>query len=130
MGLAGRVRFYGEVDDESLVNWYRKADVFVLPSNSRAEAFGLVLEEAMASGLPCISTELGTGTSFVVKDGETGFVVPPENPEALAGVLKKLFQDANLRKRMGNAGRKRAENFFSQKAMVSGVQAVYEKLLT
>jgi len=63
-----------------------------LPSIAKSEAFGLVLLEAMAWGKPVISTELGTGTSFVNQDGITGFVVPPKNSQVLAQAIKKLFR--------------------------------------
>ena len=68
LGLTDRVIFAGEVDDDNLPDYYRRADLFVLPSNARSEAYGIVLLEAMASGLPCITTELGTGTSWIVQN--------------------------------------------------------------
>ncbi|HLF90868.1 MAG TPA: glycosyltransferase, partial [Anaerolineales bacterium] len=66
LGVSDRVQFLGEVSDDDLPRFFASGDVFVLPANSRAEAFGKVLLEAMATGLPCVTTELGTGTSFVV----------------------------------------------------------------
>jgi glycosyltransferase involved in cell wall biosynthesis len=128
LGLGGRVTFVGEVDDKDLAGWYQEADAFVLPANARAEAFGTVLAEAMACGLPCITTEVGSGTSWVVQDGETGLVVPPRDPEALAGAIRKL-QNADLRVRMGQAGYERAHALFTEQQMVDRVMAVYQEVL-
>jgi rhamnosyl/mannosyltransferase len=123
------VTFVGEVDDDDLPGWYARGDVFVLPSNSRAEAYGLVLLEAMASGLPCVSTELGTGTSWIVQDEVTGLVVPPMDPPAMAAALRRLAADEALRERMGRAGRARVETEFLVDRMVERVQQVYEDAL-
>ncbi|MFN2283244.1 MAG: glycosyltransferase, partial [Anaerolineae bacterium] len=69
--MTERVHFLGEIPDADLPAQYHAAHFFVLPANARAEAFGTVLLEAMASGLPCVSTEVGSGTSWVVQDGVT-----------------------------------------------------------
>ncbi len=127
LGLDEKITFTGNVPDENLPQFYAQGDIFVLPSNSRAESFGLVLQEAMASGLPCVTTELGTGTSWLVRDGETGFVVSLKAPEALAEALNKLVNDADLRQKMGQAGRTRAEQDFSLAQMVTRVDAVYQE---
>ena len=71
-GVADRVKFLGEVSPAELAALYRACDLFVLPSVTRQEAFGVVLIEAMACGKPVISTDLGTGSSWVNQDGETG----------------------------------------------------------
>jgi rhamnosyl/mannosyltransferase len=128
LGLAGRVTFVGEVDDADLPGYYQRASLFVLPANARAEAFGTVLLEAMASGLPCITTELGTGTSWIVQDGVTGFVVPPMHPLALAGAIRRM-QDPSLRHRMGVAARERVQESFTQQQMIDWVMEVYEDVL-
>ncbi len=70
--------------------YYSAADVFVLPSIDRGEAFGLVAIEAMACGTPIITTELGTGTSFHNINGVTGKVVPPKNSEALSDAIIEI----------------------------------------
>jgi len=120
-----RVRFVGEVSDQDLPGYYQAADIFVLPANARAEAFGTVLLEAMASGLPCITTEVGTGTSWVVQDGVTGFVVPPRDPHALAQAAQSLLDNADRRVAMGRAARARVESTFTTERMIAGVQTVY-----
>ena len=126
--ITDRVEFLGEVDDEELPGIYRQAHLFVLPANARAEAFGTVLLEAMASGLPCVTTEVGTGTSWVVQDGVTGRVVPPHDPEALAKAIESL-RDRSVRLEMGKAARERVERLFTQERMIRDVEAVYEGLI-
>lgn len=130
LGVDEKVHFLGDVSDADLPRLYASADIFVLPANERAEAFGKVLLEAMAAGLPCITTELGTGTSFVVQDGETGLVVPPRQPEALRETTKRLLEDVVLRRSMGEAGRRRVLNEFTVDKMVARVDAVYQAALT
>ncbi len=127
LGLSDRVHFVGRVSDEDLPAYYGAADLFVLPSSARSEAFGLVLLEAMSSGLPVISTELGTGTSYVNRDGESGLVVPPCDPHALAGAILRLANDAALRSRLGEGARNRSAQFTVQ-AMLDGIGAVYDEV--
>lgn len=129
LALRDRVAFAGEVPDEDLPSHYHAADIFVLPANARAEAFGIVLLEAMASGLPCITTEVGTGTSWVVQDGVTGLVVPPRNPQALAHAIQELLDNPERRAAIGRAARVRIEAEFTPKRMIARVQAVYEEAL-
>ncbi len=129
LGLDRRVVFLGNVPEADLPLYYAAADLFVLPSTSRAEAFGLVLVEAMASGLPVISTELGTGTSFVNVHGETGWVVPPGAPGALAEALNFLFSHPAERARMGRSARERARKEFDAGVMAERIAALYRQLL-
>jgi glycosyltransferase involved in cell wall biosynthesis len=106
-GVADRVRFAGEIDDARLASAYASADVFVLPSLDRGEAFGLVLLEAMRAGLPVVASAIpGSGVGSVVADGETGWLVPPGDAPALAAALAR-FEDAALRERFGVQGRAR-----------------------
>ncbi|MGQ9466379.1 MAG: glycosyltransferase [Anaerolineae bacterium] len=128
LGLADRVRFRGEVPEADLPHWYHRAHLFVLPANARAEAFGTVLLEAMASGLPCITTEVGSGTSWVVQDGVTGRVVPPRDPRALAAAIRQLLDDPDRRADMGRAGRARVEADFTQERMIARVEAIYREI--
>ncbi len=129
LGIAGRVRFLGEVDDAALPERYHRAHLFVLPSNARSEAFGVVLLEAMASGLPCLSTELGTGTSWIVEDGRTGRVVPPRNPEAMATAIAELLADRERLAEMGRAARARVEAEFTLERMIDGVEQIYQEVV-
>ncbi len=110
----GNVSFLNDIDDNELPHYYRACDVFVLPSSHRSEAFGTVIIEAMASGKPVISTDLGTGTSFVNVHEETGFVVQPGDPGAIAESINKLLKNESLRKEFSvNAG-KRAREFSNE----------------
>lgn len=129
MGLTQKVIFLGNVGDADLPAYYHATDIFVLPSSQRSEAYGVSMLEAMACGVPAVSTELGTGTSFVNQDGQTGLVVPPCDPAALAAALNRLLTDDNLRRRMGEAAHQRAWSMFSLAAMVDRILAVYEDVL-
>ncbi len=128
VGVADRVVFAGEAPDEQLPLYYAAADVFVLPANARAEAFGTVIVEALAAGKPVISTEVGTGTSWVNVDGETGFIVPPHNPPALAHALNALLNDESLRRRLGRTAQQRAYDEFTVEKMIDRVYGEYDAL--
>jgi len=130
LGVADRVHFAGHLPDEELPAAYQAADVFALPSHLPSEAFGLVMVEAMASGLPVVCTELGTGTSVVNRHQETGLVVPPANPEALAAALHRLLTDEVLRRGLGRAGRRRAASEFSADVYVKRTQNAYHDVLS
>lgn len=121
----GKVRFVGAVPDEALPHYYRSADVFVLPASARSEAFGVVLLEAMAAGVPCVTTELGTGTSYAVQDGVNGYVVPPHTPRALAEAINRLLVNEPLRRRMGLAGQARVRREFDLQVMIDRIESVY-----
>lgn len=129
LGMQEKIQFVGELSEADLPKFYASGDLFVLPANSRAEAFGKVLQEAMAAGLPCLTTELGTGTSFVVQDGVTGRVVLPQQPEALAIAIQQLASQPELCQQMGQAGQARARQEFSLEQMMERVQGVYTAAL-
>jgi rhamnosyl/mannosyltransferase len=129
LGDAVHIRFLGDLQPSDLPGIYAGADVFVLPSTLRAEAFGIVLLEAMAAGLPCVTTELGTGTSFIVRHGETGLVVPPGDPQALSEAIRLLIADPQLSRRMGEAGRERVMREFTLERMAERVEIVYKGVL-
>jgi rhamnosyl/mannosyltransferase len=129
LGLDDRISFLGDLSDADKLVAFHAADLFVLPSNNRAEAFGIVLLEAMACGLPLISTELGTGTSFVNQHEQTGFVVPPNDPEAMAASINRLLSDDALRQTMGAAALQRAHSEFSQASMAARTLDLYQEIL-
>jgi glycosyltransferase involved in cell wall biosynthesis len=108
-----------------MVAAYVAADVFVLPSDW--EAFGIVLLEAMACGTPCVVADRG-GPKEVVVDGETGIVAPYGDEGAWKEALVTLIDDAGLRERMGQAGRKRAMGKFSWSSIVDRIEGVYEEV--
>ena len=129
LGIAGRVHFAGRTAHEDVAAYYQAADIFVLPSHLRSEAFGIVLLEAMAAGLPLVTTEIGTATSAVNQHGRTGFVVPPNNPRALARAIQALLADQRLREYLGQQGRRRAQTEFTEALMVERTTAVYREAL-
>ena len=126
--IRSRVAFLPEVPSDELVAYYHAADVFVLPSTERTEAFGIVQIEAMACGLPVVSTDLPTGVPWVNQDGITGLVVPPRDPDALAAAINRLLDDSALRERMGEEGRRRATEVFSRDRMVQDFRNLIEKI--
>jgi glycosyltransferase involved in cell wall biosynthesis len=130
LGIAQRVHFLGDIPDEDLPALLHAADIFVLPAHLRAEALGLAQIEALASGLPCVSTELGTGTSYANLHGTTGLVVPPGDSSALAQAINLLLADPAMRQRFGEAGQRRVAELFSQTHMLDAVETVYRDVLT
>jgi glycosyltransferase involved in cell wall biosynthesis len=127
LGLERQVVILGDVSDAALPAFYAAADVFVLPSVQRSEAFGIVLLEAMAAGRPVISTELGTGTSWVNQHERTGLVVPPADPSALHRALDRLVNDPGLARQLGEAARRRVVSEFSEEVMVDRLSEIYRK---
>jgi len=112
--LEKRLLFLPPVTDEELPSLYRGADLFVLPSIARSEAFGLVAIEAMACGIPLVTTEIGTGTTFHNISGVTGLVVPPGDPKALAKAVQQILQYETQRNEMGKNAADRANAEFSR----------------
>jgi rhamnosyl/mannosyltransferase len=127
-GVAGHVRFLGAVSPDELAALYRACDIFVLPSVTRQEAFGVVQIEAMACGKPVISTDLGTGSGWVNQDGETGLVVPPRDAQALRTAIVRLLNDVPLRTGMGAAAHQRARGMFGVDRMVASVMALFREV--
>lgn len=129
LGVADRVEFLGYIADADLPAYYQAADVFCLPSIAPSEAFGLVQLEAMACGKPVVCCELGNGVTWVNRHGETGLVVPPRDPAALAAALSRLLDDPALCRTLGETGRRRAREEFSVQAMAQKTLDLYRSLL-
>jgi len=129
LNLGDKVHFAGPVSDEALLDHLAAAAIGLLPSSTPTEAFGLSMVESMAAGLAVISTELGTGTSYVNQHGETGLVVPARHPAALAEGVRHLVADNTLRERMGRAGRERVRRLFTVEAMMDGMDRLYEEAM-
>jgi glycosyltransferase involved in cell wall biosynthesis len=127
-GVGERVRWLGEVPEADLRLALAAGDVFVLPAVARSEAYGTVLLEAMGAGLPLVTTELGTGTSWVNQHGRTGLVVPPNDVTALAAAVASLLADPARRAAMGAAGRARVTTELSQAAMIARVLTIYAEV--
>jgi rhamnosyl/mannosyltransferase len=128
-GVRERVFFAGEIHNSKLAPYYRAADVFVLPSVARTEAFGIVQLEAMACGKPVVNTMLGTGVPFVSVHGVTGLTVPPCDPDQLAQAITQLLDDAGLRSKYGMAAASRVRAEFSAGRMAARTLELYREIL-
>jgi glycosyltransferase involved in cell wall biosynthesis len=126
LGIAGRIEFRNNPGVEELANLYREATLFALPSNE--EGFGIVLAEAMASGIPVVSTRCG-GPESVVIDGKTGYLTPVGDHQAMARRLTELLTDVLRREEMGREGRRVAERRFSIETTGKAYVDVYDRLL-
>jgi len=124
LGLEHAICFLDQVDTVSEL--LHLSDIFVLPS--RTEGLSNALLEAMRSGLPCVATAVG-GNPEVVGDGVTGFIVPSQDPEAIAGSVIELLNNPAMRCAMGSAGRERVRRHFSSRAMAEKVRSAYDGLL-
>ena len=111
--VAARIAFHGRVEEARLRQHYHDCDVLVAPS--RYESFGLIYVEGMIYGKPVIGGRGGGGGEVIV-DGETGVLVAPGDAAALAAAMLQLAEDADLRRRMGLAGRRRYEAHFTAEA--------------
>jgi phosphatidylinositol alpha-1,6-mannosyltransferase len=133
LGLNGRVRFLGAVSDEHLARCYAEAAVFALPSRYRVgpraegEGFGLVLLEAAAMGLPVVAGRSGA-VPEVVRDGETGLLVDPEDPRAVAEAVVRLLADRDLARRLGETGRRWVTDQFAYARFRDGVARLVRDL--
>lgn len=124
--LDGRVNFTGKVGLEELVEHYSRAEVAVVPS--LYEGFGLPAAEAMACGLPVIATTAGA-LPEVVEDGKSGILVPPKDSHALAKAIEQLLSDEQLRRVMGEEGRKRVQTHFTWEQAAKKTLEVYQEVL-
>jgi rhamnosyl/mannosyltransferase len=129
LGLGKRVMFLGRISDEELPAYYQASDAFVLPSIARTEAFGVVQVEAMAAGLPVVSTNLPTGVPWVNQDGESGLVVPPDDALALGAALRRIAEDDALRQRLAEGARRRADALFSRDRMLRAFRDVIDTVV-
>lgn len=129
LGLSDRVVLPGRVSDSQLCAYMQRATLFCLPSVDRGEAFGMVLLEAMRYGLPLVSTAIpGSGAAWVNRDRETGRVVPPADPQALAGAVRDLLKDPETARQYGAAGRKRFEEEFVAGSTAEAMDRLYKDI--
>ena len=126
LGMASKVRFIGQLPHTELLRYYREAAIFIFPS-IWDEPSGNPPIEAMAVGVPVISTNTG-GTSEYVKHGETGLLVEPGDTSGLVKAILKLLENDELRESMSRAGRKRAVEYFSYQQLVESLLDSYSKL--
>ncbi len=125
LGVSARVRWLGSLPDDDVRALQAIAKLFVFPSHLRSEAFGLALLAALQAGLPAISCEVGTATSFVNQHDITGLVVPPADPTALATAIDALWHDDVRRTAMAQAAVQWTHTQFGAQQMVDASVAVY-----
>lgn len=124
----GRVHFLGQVSDAEKMALIAGCRAFILPSHLRSEAFGMVLVESAMMGRPMVSCEIGTGTTYVNADGETGLAIEPERPEAMAAAMNRLADDDRFAASCGRQARVRYEQLFSGDALGKGYAAAYRQV--
>jgi glycosyltransferase involved in cell wall biosynthesis len=127
--LNDRIIFAGEVSNSDLPEYYAACDIFVLPSVSRLEAFGIVGLEAMASEKPVIISDI-PGVREVIEEGVCGLLTEPMNPEDLGKKITRLLSDPELMKKMGKAGRRKVLEEFTWENVVLQTEKLYEKILS
>ena len=127
LGVDTRVRFCTNVQDDELPLYLRAADLFVFPSQNRLEGFGLVVAEAMASGLPVVIADM-PGVREVIEPGREGLLVEPLIERDLVARIQELLDDPARRATMGQAARKRAEARYSLEIVARQLLTVYEGL--
>lgn len=127
LGLTGAVEFVSGVSTERIVELYAEAEVACVPS--LYEGFSLPAVEAMACGVPVVATTGGAVPEVVGTDGETGLLVPPGDPSALATAILRALGDADLRARIGAAGRERALAKFTWRQTAIGTVEQWRILL-
>jgi len=132
LGIVKRVEFLGALPHREVLKWMQKADIFCLPSvtanSGDAEGLGMVFLEAAIYEVPVVATNHG-GIPEVVKDNETGFLVPEKNSRELADRLMMLLRDEKLRKNMGKAAKKMVQERFDIKKQTQKLEKIYEGLL-
>jgi glycosyltransferase involved in cell wall biosynthesis len=132
LGISDRVEFAGLVSNVELADRFRHCDVFVLPAvvdrKGDVEGLGVVLIEALSYGKPVIASAAG-GIVDVVRDGETGLLVPPGDAEALAAALRQVADSPDAARTLGEAGRLHVEREFSWTAIINRLMGVYEEVV-
>lgn len=128
-GLADRVHYAGPKYGTDKWSAFSGADVFVFPSWYSAECFPLVVLEAMAAGLPIVTTAIGA-IPDMVRDGENGFICPAKDAVSMAEAIRKLLIDRDLRIEMGECGRRRFQNEFTAEAFESRLIGILKQALS
>lgn len=123
--LQDRVFLFGAKTQEELKTIYQQANCFVL--SSLQESYGIVLLEAMSSGLPLVCTKLSpSGSDWINQNKETGYVIPPKNPQAIAQAILEIQKNYE---RLSKEAKKRFQSFFTKEKMIQDIIVLYEKIL-
>ena len=124
-----KVVFTGRIDDMELKALILASDIFCFPSITKNEAFGLALAEGMYYGKPAVTFTIpGSGVNYVSINGETGIEVENRNVKKYAEAMKKLADDAELREKYGDAGRKRVEENFLSTQFCENARRMFSRL--
>ena len=123
------VLFVGAVSDEDKIALLTLCHAFVFPSHLRTESFGISMLEAAMFGKPMISCEIGSGTSYINLDGETGLVVPPHDAAALGAAMRRLWHDSALAQTMGARAALRYQKIFTAETMARRYVALYHEVV-
>jgi glycosyltransferase involved in cell wall biosynthesis len=124
LGVADRIRFVGKIPHDDVGWWMAAGDLFVLPSLS--EGLPTVVCEAMNCGRPVVATAVD-GTPEIVRDGQTGLLIPPGDPEALATAMARVLDDAGLAERMGAEALRIGQEQYTWAANARRMVAIYEE---
>ncbi|MBY0557092.1 MAG: glycosyltransferase family 4 protein [Burkholderiaceae bacterium] len=127
LGLS-HVLFVGALDEEDKVALLELSYAMVFPSHLRSEAFGISLLEGAMYGKPMISSEIGTGTTYINIDQDTGLVVPPDDPQALGAAMRYLWEHPQRAAEMGQRAEARYWELFTADTMARNYAALYEEL--
>lgn len=128
LGIEECVEFTGRLNREGVRDLLEESDIFVQPSVYQSESFGVAAVEAQAFEVPVVASRVG-GVPEVVRDGEGGFLVEPDDIEELADAVNKLVNDPSLRKRMGETGRKWVEGNYDWRVNAKQMEEVYREVL-
>jgi rhamnosyl/mannosyltransferase len=123
-----QVLFVGALDERDKVALLELCYAVAFPSHLRSEAFGISLLEGAMFGKPMISSEIGTGTTYINIDGETGLVVPPSDPRALRVAMRTLWDDPGLARAMGARAQARYRELFASEQMAARYLDLYRQL--
>jgi rhamnosyl/mannosyltransferase len=123
------VLFVGAVGEEDKVALLTLCYALAFPSHLRSEAFGISLLEGAMYGKPMVSCDIGTGTTYINIDGETGLVAPPSDPLALRAALRTLWQDPERAREMGGRAAARFQEVFTAGQMAAGYTTLYQELV-
>jgi glycosyltransferase involved in cell wall biosynthesis len=123
------VLFVGALDDHDKVALLTLCYAVAFPSHLRSEAFGISLLEGAMYGKPMISSEIGTGTTYINVDGDTGLVVPPSDPQAFGQAMRTLWDNPELAQAMGKRAEARYWELFTAEQMARSYNALYHELV-
>ena len=128
LGLT-HVMFVGALGDADKVALLTLCYAVAFPSHLRSEAFGISLLEGAMYGKPMISSEIGTGTTYINIDGETGLVVPPSDPQAFGEAMRTLWDNPEMAQAMGKRAEARYQELFTAERMAASYTALYQELV-